>query len=215
MFSEAIRTGSVERIMAISNRLAKFPVFWILLVASFLIGRLIPAFYDWSGADQSRPSPIVNQVAIGLLVFAVAICLALPWLPVTEDPSKCAAGGKFQIKLRTMLTVTAVIAAILAIFRTIALNVVGNGLFVLALAAAVRFWVIYHNCRWQMLSLVACMYFPFAWILQFEELSHLSIGFLWMVNGLPGLIPTLLVSRLVQQHPDQLTGLSSAAGRRS
>ncbi len=185
------------------------PIFPIFVAASFLVGRAIPAFYDWTGSDQSRPSPLINQTAIGLLVCGMLICIALPWLPFAHDPSTVDASAKFQFKLRTILIVTAVVAVLLAVFRQKPLLVLGNGLFAFALFQAVQFWISYRNIRWRIISLLACMYFPFAWIVNPRELSNLSLEFLWMVNGLPAFIPTLLVSSLVQQHPEGLAWLSS------
>ena len=157
------------RIVSISKWFSMFPVFPVLAAISLLVGLSIPAFYDWTGSDQSRPSPIVNQTAAGLLVVGILICAALPWLPLAKDPVTVAGVKKFQFKLRTMLIVTAVIAAILAIFPKASLLLLGNGVLGLAVANAGWCWIVLRHLRWRIISLFACMYFPFAWLVRFDD----------------------------------------------
>ncbi len=106
----------------------------------------------------------------------MSICIALPWLPFVRDPSTVDGSGKFQFKLRTILIVTAVVAVLLAAFRQKPLLVLGNGLFAFALFKAVQFWISFRNIRWRMISLLACMYFPFAWIVNSRVLSSILAG---------------------------------------
>ncbi len=61
---------------------------WTFLVALILIsatcGWFVPAFYDWTGADQSRPSPLMWQVPLAVAIGAFLFSVALPWIPITR-----------------------------------------------------------------------------------------------------------------------------------
>ena len=49
----------------------------LLVVAA---GWLMPEFYDWTGADQSRPAPIVGWIGLGILVADAFVVAMLVWL---------------------------------------------------------------------------------------------------------------------------------------
>ena len=115
---------------------------------------------------------------------------------------------KFQFKLRTIMIVTAGIAAILAIFPKTSLLVLGNGILGLAVANAGWCWIVLRHARWRIISLFACMYFPFAWMVRFDDPAVISGELFWMISGLPAMIPTLFVGGFVYQNLTELTGLT-------
>src|SRR5690606_2794588 len=85
-----------------------------LILVSGISGWLIPAFYDWTGADQSRPSPLMWQVPLGVFVVALLFCGLLPWLPMrgwTDDVPRYS----LQFQVRSLLVLTAVVAASIAV----------------------------------------------------------------------------------------------------
>jgi uncharacterized protein involved in response to NO len=43
---------------------------FVLILISATCGWFVPAFYDWTGADQSRPSPLMWQVPLAIAVGA-------------------------------------------------------------------------------------------------------------------------------------------------
>ena len=92
------------------KRLTRFSAFLLVIGVSFVVGQLIPAFYDWTGSDQSRPSPLTFQTAAGLLLCGIIACLALPWLRIEYDLPATNRVGRVQFNIRTILVITAVVA---------------------------------------------------------------------------------------------------------
>lgn len=187
----------------------KPPVFLLFAVTSIVVGWFIPAFYDWTGSNQSNSPPIVNQTVIGLPAIAFVICLALPWLPVGNDPPATYEGDKFQFNIRTILLITAASAALMTLFPKSILLVLGTGLYATALLYVVQCWIAFRPLRWRMISLLACMYLPFVWIISSDLFFQAGYQLLLLVSGLPMLMPMLFISSLVRQHPDQMAWLSS------
>ena len=85
---------------------------------------------------------------------------------------------------------------------------VSGGLHGIALYYVVRMWFLSRSIRWPVASLLACMYFPFAWIIPWSERSNVLPEMLWMASGLPAFFFTLLVGSLFRQHPQELAWLS-------
>jgi hypothetical protein len=190
------------------------PIFLLLITTSFIVGRGIPAFYDWTGSDQSRPSPLIPQFAIGIIVCGLLVCVTLPWLPLASDRQR-PEHRKFRFNIRTILIITtgvAVTAVVPKLVQLLAANLpklllllLGGGFLVAAIVQVVRSSIVLPTVRLPMLSLLACMYLPFYWIVQFGQAGSQSLP---LAFGLPELLPTMLVSRFMQQHPEQLLWLS-------
>lgn len=194
--------------MRVSQVLAKLPIFPLLITLSLLVGWFVPAFYDWTGSDQSRPSPLILPTALGLILCGIVACLALPWLPIATDPPTNDLVDKAQFKLRTILVITSFVAVIIASLRTMPMLAVSGVLYGLALCWVVRFGLLHHQFRWPVVSLLACAYFPYVWIVSFGSTSNFQPELLWMASGLPAFLPTILFSGLVEQHPQDLGWLS-------
>ncbi|MEO8494588.1 MAG: hypothetical protein ABI614_05935 [Planctomycetota bacterium] len=99
----------------------------LLIGLSFVVGRYVPAFYDWTGSDQSRPSPLILPTAAGLILLWIVACSALPWLPIVDDRPAALRVGKVQFTIRKLLVMTAVAAVLLAVLRQLPMAV-GGGL---------------------------------------------------------------------------------------
>ena len=136
-----------------------------------------------------------------------AACLALPWLHIEYDPPTTNRVGKFQFKIRTILVMTAVVAVFLAAFRKMPMLAMSGSLLGITLCYVVRFWVLFRSFRWPVASLLACMYFPFAWTVSWSYLSDAPPATLWMASGLPAFLFTMLVGRLIQEHSRDLAWL--------
>jgi hypothetical protein len=176
----------------------------MLVGVSFVVGLSIPAFYEWTGSDQSRPSPLIHQTGAGLILLAVTAMSLLPWLPIQHDPPPIERRGKIQFKIRTILVTTAAVAACLAVFRETPLIAASGCLYAAVLCYVVRLWILCRPLGWQVSALLACMYFPFAWVVSFDELLNFVAG----IPGLPAFFLTLLFGSLLLQHTQNLTWLS-------
>jgi hypothetical protein len=188
------------------KRLAKRSVFPLMIGVSLMAGRLIPTFYDWTESDQSRLSPLVPQTAVGLFLFGIIACFVLPWVHFEHEPSATSRGGTVQFTIRSILATIAVIAVFLAAFRKTPMLAVSGGLHAVAMCYVVRFWTLHRSLRWPVASLLACMYFPFAWIVSSSAPFHLSDSL--QCFGLPAIFFVILLGGLVHHHPDSLAWLS-------
>ncbi len=194
--------------MAHGKRLTKIIIFSMLIAASFTAGWLVPAFYDWTGSDQSRPSPLIGQTALGLMVVGIVLGALLPWLPIEHERLDANRTERGRFKIRTLLVITAVVAVSTVALMKIPM-VVGVCWCGLALAYTVRFWIVFRPYRWQTAALGACLYLPYIWIFHTGDGSRPLSVILWMMAlGLPAFLPTMLIGGLLEQHMQELTWLS-------
>ncbi len=176
--------------------------FWGLVVAIMAIGLLVPKLYDWSGADQSRPSPeaeLTFHVAAG---FVVAAILALPWLPIKTgvdasdaiDPDSPAKPFQFNV-LTLLLLISAIAVLIAGMINSRLVTVV----LLIATSLAFCMWMVAHrlSVKWQMLSLLSCMYLPWIWVLFDDDFDSLKSEFAFVFIGIPSFAPSMILSRMV------------------
>jgi hypothetical protein len=186
--------------MRISGRcLARLPIFPLLIAASFLVGWFIPGYYDWTGSDQSRPSPLVAQTALGLLVGAMIIWAVLPWVPVGDNARQTDRSIRFRFTSRTMFLITAAVASVILAITKFPMFVSG-GLCALAFCHVVWFWSRFRRKRWPTAALFSCMWLPFVWIIVHEEFEDIFPAVLSMAAGMPGFFPAAMIGRLFGQN---------------
>jgi hypothetical protein len=178
---------------------------WTFLIALILIsatcGWFVPAFYDWTGADQSRPSPRMWQVPLAVAIGAFLFFVALPWIPITGW-AKAKSTVPLQFNLRSLLFLTAVAAVAIAIGMR-APMIVGSICLSLALVAAVRSAILNPEQRLPIVALLTCMILPFVWILGYRELDNLMPSVLWMSAGMPGFFSMAIVAGLFGMPPHE------------
>ncbi len=166
---------------------------------SMAIGILMRPFYDWTGADQSRASPVVLPIAVSLLLACIFFCVALPWIPFPKTADSKRPYLTFQ--LRGMLLWIAVIALLIVIARYIPAIWITGAL----LAGAVIYWVwlvfLYKELRSSLFVLFSVMYFPYLWVLESlrEQTQILAI-----IGCLPSFLPTAFLGAMIQTHEEQL-----------
>ncbi|MCS7469832.1 hypothetical protein NZK35_24535 [Stieleria sp. ICT_E10.1] len=185
----------------------RIPFFPLLIAASLVVGWFIPSFYDWTGSDQSRPSPLIGQFAIGMLVSVSMFCLALPWMPSPSPQHANDPAAPTRFTIRTILIATAVVAVLLAAVAKFPLAISGG------VYAIVWCWVVwtllkFRHYRLPTAALLACLYCPYAWIASWKGLSGMMEALFGMAVGLPAFFITLFAGRLMGQHFDGLTWLS-------
>lgn len=162
-----------------------------ITILAFVAGYFIPEFYDWTGADQSRPSKWMWIVPLAVSVGGIVFSISLRWLPVpkTWDDGRLISQ---QYNLRFLLIVTAIVAVASAV-----------GSRQPAVGASLLFWiavafVLYRAFRCRKIRLpiavmFAAMYLPFVWLFEGETRSGFTPELLWLSNGLPSLLPAALV----------------------
>jgi hypothetical protein len=179
--------------------LSRIPIFSLLIAISLIVGWNIPAFYEWTDSDQSRPSPLLWKVPLTLAIGSVAFCVALPWLPITTKASSETPRKPMRFSLRTLLLITAgaaVAIPLLAKFPLVVSGIVCAGTFAYFIAFCVR------NPEHRMAStaLLACMILPYAWIVGYDELDRLLPALAVMIAGMPAFLPAAFLSQMFGQH---------------
>ncbi|MEO8270389.1 MAG: hypothetical protein ABI557_11765, partial [Aureliella sp.] len=169
-------------------------VIYLLFIAlSFIVGCSIPAFYDWSGADQSRSPPVLAYTALGMLACGISLCLALPWLPLSDQPTLNNWAKRLRFNLRGLLIVTSAVALFIAAAMRFPLAISGT-LYLVTIFFVVKFATDDAAIRWQTAAVLTTHYLPFSWIATGNFGLNISFALLASSLGLPFLIPTLLVS---------------------
>jgi len=181
--------------------------FPLLFVGVLILGLMIPTFYEWSGADQSRPSPHTAAAFYAIVGFVIVALVALTWLPSMdvvrdqelEQPEE---NGKFQFNLRTLIITTSVIAIFVAGFTSLRLiTTVG----VITLTLSFSAWIVMRDLsfRWKLAALLGCMYFPYAWVLLPDRVGKFGIDHIFPGLGLPMFVPSILLGRFFGQRGEE------------
>ena len=185
--------------------LAKVVYFPGLLLGCFIFGWMIPTLYDWTDSNQGRPAPVLVQAAWSLLGFGILSWFVIPWLPMNAAAAKDES-NPFQFNLRWLFTITTIFA--------IAIAGISNGpvafsvlLLVVAFVGASLMVAKELSWKWRLGALLACMYFPFAWVFAWKTFKNASWTTLIGVIGLPALLPGATVAGLFGKHPDQFIWL--------
>lgn len=123
----------------LASRILIFPMF---IVVSLFVGWFIPHFYVWTDSDQSRPSPLLWMVPLGLMIASCALLAVLPLLPIACNAPKCdTSQSKVRFSLGTLLILTAGIAVaipLLAKFPLVTSGFIGAAAFVYFIAFYTR-----------------------------------------------------------------------------
>lgn len=177
---------------------SRFPIYPLFIAVSVLVGWSIPAFYEWTDSDQSRPSPLLWQVPLSFAVISMAFCLALPWLPIASDEPTDVPRTRMRFGLRTLLLITTCVAvaiALLAKFPVAVSWIVCASTFAYFIAFCVR----NSQHRLAAATLVACMALPYAWVIGYKDLGRILPDLAVMFVGMPAFVPAALVSRMLGQ----------------
>ena len=200
-------------VMADQKWMAKTVYFPALVLACFIIGSMIPTFYDWSGADQSYSTPALDQMIWSLISFGCLAWLVIPWLPMKDAPTENAPEEnattksepkRFQFNLYSLLVLTTIIAILFAVVANQSV-VICILIWVVAYVSTVRMVVKHLSWKWQFSALLACMYLPFAWVVFSRAFKTLDAEHILGAVGLPSLVPVTFLSRMV--HPSEIVWL--------
>lgn len=179
--------------------------FLVLVVGVLAIGFMVPTFYDWSGVDQSHSTPEADRSWYIVLGFVLLTWLALPWIPglmrmkLGKEPKSETENGlrRFQFNLRTLLIIMTVVAVSIIGLGSYRLDFV---LLLVCTSLVFSMWIVAHRLlwNWQVASLFACMYFPWAWAFVHKAFrKDFDWTMLFAAIGLPGFMPGLFVGRMV------------------
>ena len=189
--------------------IAKAIFFPLLVGGLFSVGAMIPTFYEWSGANQNRPSPYLSQAFNAVVGFMIVAWIALPWIPwgkkasldelnQAENLPEGLVGDRkhFQFNLRSLIVVTtsfSIAIAGLTSFRLVTI------VWVIALNLFISAWFVMHclSVRWRISAVLACMYFPYAWVLFSDDFKDVNSEHLLAAVGLPMFIPSIFIGHFI------------------
>lgn len=189
--------------MSTDNTRARTTAYCLLIGFSLAAGWCIPAFYDWTDSDQSRPSALLWQVPAGLAVVSVVLCGLLPWLPIPPPQTQLEHRAELRFGTQTLLIATALIA--IAIPLGIAFPLAVSGL-VCAAAFGFLIWQAVRDpaCRLPSITLCACMILPFAWVVGYEELDRLLPALPMFLAAMPTFILGGWIGQILGQHHQEV-----------
>ncbi len=182
-------SGKRKAVINPSTPQRPLPIFPVLIVASLVLGWLIPGFYEWTGSDQSRPSPLIWQFALGMTFIGCVICLLLPWLPIPTQAQEETRESNQRFTLKNLLVLTTVIAIMIVAlmkFPMVVSCLLGGAAF-----ANYAWLVVRHpQLRLRAAALLSCMCLPFVWFIGYGEISNICRVLLGIAAGLPMLLPS-------------------------
>ena len=178
---------------------SKIPIFPLFIAVSLLVGWFIPGFYAWTDSDQSRPSPLLWMVPLSLAIASAAVCLALPWLPITSKSSSDAPRTSMRFSVRTLLMLTAGVAVAIPLLVNFPLVLSGIAC-VGAYAYLISFCVRSPQHRMAASALIGVMILPYAWVVGYDELDRILPTMAVIIAGMPAFLPAALLSQMIGQH---------------
>jgi hypothetical protein len=179
-----------------------------LAVGSALAGWFMREFYDWTGADQSRPAPVVGWIALSIAIADVVMILGLFFLHLCSrqkpsDPSKKNAlqyvsrsGGVPKFSLRQLLGAVTMVALLLIIGRLVLPLVIAWIAFASTLAWAI--WIGMRNAhtRWRIALILWLQFTPYLWLARKPERWNEYLELLGMLPALPAFCPSIFLNAL-------------------
>lgn len=160
-----------------------------IILLSMFIGLAIPAYYDWSGADQSRPSPWIPGAAFVLLAGVALASGIFAWMHYrlqvsSRDP---VAGGWICCLFAVLGLIP---ASVLALSQRPILATAAS----YSLLGIVLLWCLldvfkHARLRLPLGVLLASAYFPFLWIFMGRYANEFRIEMLAAIGGMPMIFP--------------------------
>lgn len=168
---------------------------WGLVIAAIIVGFSIPSFYDWSGADQSRPAPVVGWVALAIFVADL-----IAWILIgifafrNRGESVLSDRPRYRFTISHIILLTVVVALMMFLGRATSATVVSWIFNVMVWGFVIWQVVSCGDVRSRVVPLLLCYWGPFVWTLR--DISQVEI--LGMIPALPAILPALMVSSLMR-----------------
>jgi hypothetical protein len=173
-----------------------------LAITVLVAGWLVPEFYDWTGADQSRPAPVVPWIAAAIVATDLLVILALLGLHWADQGEEATASRRpWQFSFRELLVLTTLAAVLLG---------VGSGvspylavMLVFGCTAVWAVWVAIRGpaARWWIALTAWSQFAPYVWVVRKLDSSGDVSTFVQMFPGLPSLVPWGFLGALFGGHP--------------
>lgn len=173
-----------------------------LAIGAILSGWFIPEFYDWTGADQSRPAPVVPWIAGAMVATDLLVILALwgtHWMGKAQ--ATAAPRRPWQFSLRAMLVLATVAALLLAVGRGVSPYLAAMLSLGCAIVWAVQAAIREPTARWWIALTAWLQFAPFLWVVRKPDSSGDVHALFEMLPGLPSLFPWGFLGAVMGGHP--------------
>lgn len=193
---------------------AALAVSLVVCLSASVIGIFLPAYYDWSGADQSRPSPWIPFAFAVLGVVVALSCLVLGLRHFYWRIPSAAAIKNGWYPLVFAVGVVGVLSALQA-------NAIqSSGLRTLVLILSFIAWgvVVIWGCyqayqharlRWALAALLVSCYGPLLWIVVGKYSQYTSLLAIPFLVGAPLLVPTGFLGMVLGVNLQELMWLAN------
>jgi hypothetical protein len=176
------------------NYRKELPLLTLLAGISVAIGFFVPVLFEWGQKPASRSRlPTMERAAIAALVLTIVACALVVWLRKPAGNSPVAARPRLQFGLRGLFAATTVAAVLLAASRWLGVSL-SSGLVVAAAFCAVG-WSLCQGAAvsWRVGALLACLFFPFVWMIAFNVPFGRTSGLVTAIPFGPALLPAELI----------------------
>lgn len=203
--------ASTANSMNRSERL-RSPWAWVIAVAlPILLGLLVPAYYEWTGSDQSRVPRVVPITMFAILGTALAATVAVPWLIPSRAISVAEVPQTQRFTLRALLLSVTAAAVAMGVFRSNPLMALG-ALFVVGVwGVLVRYAWRNPTLGWPVSAMFGCLYGPMTWVFTYGDLHIPLFESLALFVGLPPFLAVDFLGTLFQSHFDKSFWISHLA----
>ena len=190
----------------------RFPQFTLIAGIGLSIGLVIPYLYERIGGHSIAPreslllTASICTLALTAIAYVFWMRIGPRWeqtLETEKEPDakeeNPAAGGKSQFGLQRMFAITALIAVALGLGNLFGLA----GVCWTVVAAVAAFaMTLNRDARIRVLTLLAALLLPHAWVIRFSKPFGQVTGMLEHLPIYPGLVPGMLIGVLAKVHHD-------------
>jgi hypothetical protein len=179
-------------------RFKRLPLLTLLSGLGLAIGFLVPVIYEWMDEPGSRSRlPAMERGAIAALVLTAAICALVAWLSKLQNDQEPAPRRKLQFSLRGLLAAMTAAAVLVAVARWLDVSWT-SGLVALAAFCAAGWSLLSEVAvRWRTGALLACLFFPFVWMIAYSVPFGRTSGLMTAIPFGPGLLPAEIIRSLI------------------
>lgn len=171
---------------------------WIsvgVCIVCFAFGVGMERYYDWTGADQSRPSRLVPLTAL-MILFIDTVMVSILIVRHYRDRSTHVVEAANRFGIRHILVATALIAILAASTKVTCPPAVSVILNVAVLIGLIGWAVRVAALRVRLSILLICTFSPYAWLLFPVWKGSLS-NWLMLVPSLAMFLPSMVLNSLL------------------
>ena len=176
----------------------RLPLFTLSAGIALVIGFIVPTIYEWTQKSVARSliPPLELAAAAALVLTMIGYTLNV-WLGRREEVQTVHRTGKCQFGLRGLFAVTTLAAIAVAIARWFDASLANAS--VAAVALVIAGWSFCHDwhVRARTGALLASLFFPFAWMIAFNEPFGRTSGLAVNIPIGPAILPAELIRSLI------------------